>query len=232
LSYVHDPDIQAVFFDIDGTLTSGGDVWEALLKSPDVNPVRKSWLYISALPHYQLSKIGLLSQAGFRDRWVRLMAWLMTGWADMQVGAIFDQIMQGHLVLTLRPDIVAILKQHKAQGHPVVLVSTMLDGMVSRLVEHLGADAGLGSRLEMRNGRCAGRVVGQTCSGARKVDFVHAYLAEYMPGVSFDTCAAYADSHSDIPLLAGSGYPVATYPDELMRAAAVERGWRIYEGDA
>jgi HAD superfamily hydrolase (TIGR01490 family) len=230
LSYTIDPNVRAALFDIDGTLTSGGEVWSALITAPDVSWFKRTWLYVSAMPHYMLSKTGIVSQVGFRDRWVRLMAWLVAGWSVQQAQAIYGQIVAEGLLPMLRPDVVDSLKQHKALGHPVVLVSTMFEGVVSGFAEHVGADTGLGSQVEFRDGRCMGRIVGQTCSGLRKVDFARRYLEQHHPGLSLADCAAYADSRSDIPFLAGVGYPVAVYPDEAMRAAALEHGWPIYEG--
>lgn len=224
-------DIRAALFDIDGTLTSGGEVWGALIESPDVARFRKGWLYASAYPHYLLSKTGLVSQAKFRDRWVQLMAWLATGWSLAQIEALCETIVHQQLVPTLRDDVVDILNQHKAQGHRIVLVSTMFEGIVCEMARHLGADTGLGTALEMQNGRCTGRIVGLTCSGARKVDFARAYLEQSQTGISLDQCAAYADSRSDTPFLAGVGHPVATYPDTAMAQAARENGWTFYSGN-
>jgi HAD superfamily hydrolase (TIGR01490 family) len=223
-------EIRAALFDIDGTLTTGGEVWAGLLKSPDVLRTRRIWLYMTALPHYFLSRARLVSQAAFRDRWVRLMVWLMTGWSAEQVKHVYETIALDYLVPTLRPDVVTLVKQHNDQGHHVVLVSTMFDGIVQRLAQYVGAEGGLGSRVEMDGGRCTGRIIGETCSGERKVSFARDYLAGSVPEVSLEQCAAYADSASDIAFLAGVGHPVATYPDETMRMAALERGWRIYEG--
>ena len=223
-------EIRAALFDIDGTLTSGGEVWAGLLQSPDVKRARRIWLYVTALPHYFLSRTRLVSQAAFRDRWVQLMAWLMTGWSAEQVNHVCETIALDYLVPTLRPDVVALVKQHSDQGHHVVLVSTMFDGIVQVLAQHVGADAALGSRVDMDGERCTGRIVGETCSGERKVSFAHAYLIEKLPDVSPAQCVAYADSASDIAFLASVGYPVATYPDHVMRMAALERGWRIYDG--
>jgi putative phosphoserine phosphatase/1-acylglycerol-3-phosphate O-acyltransferase len=217
-------------FDIDGTLTSGGEVWAALIHSPYVSRLKKGWLYASGMPHYLISKVGIVSQAGFRDRWVRLMAWLMAGWHEPQARAHYDQIMIEGLLPMLRADVLEVLKQHQASGHPVILVSTMFEGIVQGFAAHIGADAGLGTRAEFRDGRCTGRVIGETCSGGRKVEFARRYLQEHHAGVSLDEVAAYADSRSDIPFLAGAGYPVATYPDDAMRAAALDRGWAVYEG--
>ncbi|RPI97139.1 MAG: HAD-IB family hydrolase [Chloroflexi bacterium] len=231
MSYTIHPKVRAALFDIDGTLTTGGDVWAALVHSQDVTRVKRTWLYTTAMPHYLLSKLGLVDQAAFRDRWVRLMAWLMGGWSEPQVQAIYDQIVEGFLLLTLRPDVVEILKTHKNLGHPVILVSSMFEGMASGFAPHVGADEGLGSQVEVKNGRCRGRIVGHTCSGARKLDFARRYLDTHHPSLTLADCAAYADSRSDIPFLEGVSYPVATYPDEAMREVAEARGWSVVEGD-
>jgi HAD superfamily hydrolase (TIGR01490 family) len=223
-------DPQVVLFDIDGTLTSGGDVWRVLIESRRVNPLRKSWLYASGWPHYLISKTGLVSQAAFRDRWVRLMAWLMTGWTADDVQALAGQIVAEALIPVLRPDVVAVLEQHKAQGTPVVLVSTMFERIVGGLADHLGVDAGLGSIVAMRGEHCTGRITGETCSGARKLDFVQRYLDQHHAGTTLADCAAYADSASDIAFLAGVGHPAAVYPDAGMRAAALESGWPVIDG--
>jgi phosphoserine phosphatase len=39
----------------------------------------------------------------------------------------------------------------------------------------------------------------------------------------------YSDSINDLPLLEKVNVPVATNPDERLRAVALERGWRILE---
>jgi HAD superfamily hydrolase (TIGR01490 family) len=230
LTYEIPPGARAALFDIDGTLTTGGEVWGPLVKSPNVPSLRKAWLYVTAIPHYGLSKAGVVSQAGFRDRWVRWMAWLMTGWPYSRVQALCRGIVHDHLMPALRPDVLDILKRHSAAGHPAILISTMFGEIVSELAEQVGADAGLGSELEMRNGICTGQIEGQTCSGARKVGFAERYLKQRLPDLSLAVCAAYADSKSDILFLSGAGYPVAVYPDAAMRAAASERGWPVYEG--
>jgi putative phosphoserine phosphatase/1-acylglycerol-3-phosphate O-acyltransferase len=183
------------------------------------------------MPHYMLSKTRLISQAGFRDRWVRLMAWLMAGWSLRQAASLYGRLVELSLIPVRRPDVEAILKQHKTHGHPVILVSSMFEGIVQRFADVVGADTGLGSVVEFRDGVCAGRVVGPTCSGAHKVDVTRRYLEQHHPNLRLADCAAYSDSRSDVAFLAGAGYPVATYPDDGMRAAARDRGWMVYEGE-
>lgn len=222
--------VRVALFDIDGTLTTGRTAWSELLNAPEVGRARKLWLYARALPFYALTRLNVVDQAVFRDRWVKLMAGLMAGWTAARVGQLCDEIVERSLVPALRPDVVRVLEAHKGQGHVVVLVSTMFEGVVDGLARRLGADRGLGSVVAFSNGRCAGRIDGPTCSGARKLDFARAYLETALPGATLRACAAYADSASDIPFLSGVGRPVAVYPDEPMRAAAHAHGWPIYAG--
>jgi HAD superfamily hydrolase (TIGR01490 family) len=230
VTVVETADVRVAFFDIDGTLTVGGDVWKPLVHSPQVSGWRKGWLYGAGLPHYGLSRAGLVSQARFRDRWVHLMVWLMARWPVQQVHDMCDVIVQERLVPALRADMVEVLHQHKARGHHVVLVSTMFEEIGTRFAQEVGADAALGSRLELVDGVYTGRIVGRTCSGGHKVAFSRDYLQRTLPDVSVTTCTAYADSRSDIPFLQGMGHPVATYPDDAMRKAATAHGWTVYEG--
>lgn len=222
------PPLRAAAFDIDGTLSRGADPWLPLRHSPDVALWRKARLYAEVVPHMLVMRAGLADQAGFRDRWVRHMAALMTGWPSAQVQALCHRIVHEILIPDLRADVVEILRAHQQHGHRVVLVSTMFDAIVGELAAALGADAGLGSTIAYENGRCLGRVVGETCAGARKVTALNSYLAALDPPATLSECAAYADSRSDIAFLSGVGWPVAVYPDAEMRAAARERNWRTY----
>lgn len=222
--------LRAALFDVDGTLTAGTGVWGPLLRSPDVPPARKVWLYATAMPHYVLSKGRIVSQARFRDRWVRLMAWVMTGWSSQAVEELYREIVHSQLVPDLRADVVDVLKEHRQQGRYVVLVSTMFEGIVMELARFLGANAGLGSRVSVQNGRCLGKIIGPTCSGEQKLRFAGEHLAQVAEPVTLAECAAYADSRADVPLLSGVGYPVAVYPDVAMRSHALAHGWRIFNG--
>lgn len=227
------PAARAALFDIDGTLTdaSQGNAWDALIHAPETSALKRSWLYATALPHHLLSKTGIVSQAGFRDRWARLMAWLMAGWSAADVQAVCERIVTQCLIPVVRSDVVALLKQHIDAGQPVVLVSTMFEPIVQGFAAHVGATTGVGSVLGFQDGMCTGKIVGETCTGERKVTFAQRYLAQHHPALDLAECAAYADSASDVPFLAGIGLPTAIYPDDTMRAEAAARGWPIYAGE-
>lgn len=233
MTFIINPAARAALFDIDGTLTdaSQGNPWFSLIHAPETPASKRRWLYAMVMPHHLLSKAGLLSQARFRNRWVRLMAWLVAGWSTAQVQAACDRMVAERLIPAVRSDVVALLQQHVAAGQPVVLVSTMFQAIVERFAAHVGATAGVGSQLGFQDGLCTGKIVGETCSGGRKVAFVQRYLAQHYPAIELSDCAAYADSASDVAFLAGVGLPVAVYPDEKMHIEAAARGWPVYSGE-
>ncbi len=222
--------VRAALFDIDGTLTLGNAVWAPLIRSSAVMRRKKAWLYGTVFPHYLLSKMELAKQANFRERWIRLMAWLMAGWEEELVIDMFERIVAQSLIAQLRQDVVHLLAQHVERQQPVILVSTMFDGMVERFAQQLGATAGLGTRLEVVDGVCTGRIVGQPCSGKRKAAFAQKFLEDNFPDIELQDCAIYADSASDIAFVAQGGFPVAVYPDGLMRSAAQKHGWLVFDG--
>ncbi|MCZ7656263.1 MAG: HAD-IB family hydrolase [Rhodocyclaceae bacterium] len=216
-------------FDIDGTLTTGEDVWGPLIHSSNVTAWRKIWLYGSGLPHYVLSKLRVANQARFRERWVRLMAWLMTDWRAAQVAAACKSVVHDALLPHLRHDMVEVLRAHQESGHHTVLVTTMFQPIAERFAQQVGADKGIGTRLRFSGDAASGRIDGETCSGARKLAFASIYLSERFPDMALESCAAYADSRSDIPFLAGVGFPAAVYPDATMRQAAEQHGWPVID---
>ena len=224
-----DQGIRAALFDIDGTLTTGGDFWDVLIYSPNISFARRAQLYLKTLPMYALVKGHIADQARFRSRWVHYMADLMRGWQAEEGDALCNEIVQNRLIPGLRSDVVRILKQHKTAGHPVLLVSTMFEPIVRGLALYLGADAGLGTPVEIHNGYCTGRVAGETCSGSRKAIYVQRYFETHSLELPLAGCAAYADSQSDIPFLMAAGYPTAVYPDSEMRRAAEQHQWPIHE---
>ena len=79
------------------------------------------------------------------------------------------------------------------------------------------------------DGRITGAIAGQPNLREGKVHNLQQWLAAR--GLDWEKVhiTFYSDSYNDVPLMEKSAVPVATNPDERLRALAQERGWRILD---
>ncbi len=217
-------------FDIAGTIISVNP-WVFILTQPEIDQSKVRWEKIRFIPTYYGNKLGLVSDVTFRHHWIVGMARLFKGWKRASVQKVFDRIVNQELADTYYPKILDRVAYHKQQGHLVILVSGMFDMLVQTFAERVGADIGLGTELAFNSDVCAGKITGPSFMGARKVDAVNRALAARQIEPDFAQSYAYADSFSDIPLLASVGHPVATYPEQKLRTHAENQGWDILDGD-
>lgn len=221
------PAIRVALFDVAGTLTRG-NTWTNLVKHPAIDPAKRRQLLRWGYPAWFGTKLRLVKEVDFRDKWVRGMARLIAGWQADQVRELYQWLIDEHAVPTFYPDVLEVVRNHKAQGVHVVLVSNMFADAVQMLAEQIGADKGLGSPLDMRDGVVTGTITGDTCSGPSKMDVVRAYLASQNITVDFKReVAAYSDSWSDRFMLEATAQPVAVYADSRLRRHAVAQGWTL-----
>ena len=218
-------------FDVDGTLVDG-HVWRAILSHPEVSRWRVRWLYARTIPAQLARKAGWLDETSFRDGWVRGLAGLLRGQSRDWVRRLAEWTADEFLASMYRQDVIGVLKEHKRQGDSVVLVSTMFTDVLEAISRRLDADAWLGTALSFTSdGTANGRLDSKSCVGPHKLDFVRDYLSAHRKGSGLEACVAYADSGSDLPLLAAVGEAVAVYPDSALRQEALARGWRLLPAD-
>ncbi len=101
----------------------------------------------------------------------------------------------------LRSDTVARLSWHLEQGHETVIVSASYEDYLRPVAERLGIDHVIGSRLQVVDGRCTGRLDGANCRGPEKVRRLEEWLD--VSGRSRDDVEvwAYGDSPGDRDML-------------------------------
>jgi phosphatidylglycerophosphatase C len=185
-------------FDLDGTLTRSDCVVPFLLAAAGRRPVAMS-----------LSRRAPLAAAAKRDRRKRddlkaaVVRDVLTGFDAAQlaeVGRSFAAAAEGE---RLRPDVVARLRWHVAEGHEVVVVTASLAPYAVPLGEALGAHRVLATELEVRDGVCTGELAGPNCRADEKVVRLQ---AAYGDDVALGW--AYGDSSDDRPMLALAEHPV------------------------
>lgn len=117
------------------------------------------------------------------------------------------------------------IRSLKSSGWTVVLVTGSLDHLMAPVAAHFNADAVIAATLEERDGAFTGELVGPPVVGAEKVRRMHADAAAR--GVSLDSCAAYSDSYSDLPMLQAVGAAHAVNADARLAREARQAGWPL-----
>jgi phosphoserine phosphatase len=118
-----------------------------------------------------------------------------------------------------RDDVIARLQAHAAQGAQVYIASSVVEPIIEPFAKRVGAQT-IGTPVEYTNGQV--RVAGDLVAQERKIEQVLGRLN--VERVDF----AYGDTEQDVPLLEHAEHPVAVYPDERLKAVALERGWEIF----
>jgi HAD superfamily hydrolase (TIGR01490 family) len=127
------------------------------------------------------------------------------------------------------PEMLARAYEHQEQGRRVYIVTAALQEMADLLARVLVFDGGLGSRLEIRDGRYTGRAGGPFNYREGKVVSMRELAA--CEGIDLAASYAYSDSESDLPMLRAVGRPVVVNPDQELTRIARSEGWEIVRLD-
>ena len=118
----------------------------------------------------------------------------------------------------------ALLARHAAEGDTVVITTATQRFITAPIAEHLGVAHLLASEPEIRDGRFTGQLLRANFQ-AGKVTRLREWQREQ--GFEDAVITAYSDSRNDIPLLEYAHTAVAVDPDPVLRAEALQRGWRV-----
>ena len=217
----------AAFFDLDRTLMSGSSVYY----------VGKAAFREGLRPWHRL-----LGDA------VNTLIFRAFGASDEKSEAVRDAILESvagkpaaelhdmapgvieEILPLIRPEAQALLDMHEAAGRHVYIVSASPVEIVNELARSLGIEGGLGTVSEIDDGVYTGQLVGPFLYGDGKAVKIRELADER--GYDLQSCYAYSDSGSDLPMMQLVGNPVAVNPDRALQAVAHRRGWPIVEFNA
>lgn len=121
----------------------------------------------------------------------------------------------------------ALLKEHRARGDFLLIITATNSFVTAPIAQRLGVDELLATEPEELDGRFTGRVAGTPCFQQGKVERLHRWLADRehrLEGSSF-----YSDSRNDLPLLELVDHPVAVNPDPALADIARQRDWPVLD---
>ena len=216
-------------FDLDGTLCHGR-IWEGFLKYYLIHKKKRAWMlafWTTHLPLWLLSKCKLISEEGYRTKWMEDLGSIFKGASSEEILEVFRWIADNYIFESLRSDIVQILNRHKQSGHIVVIISATFSGLLEVVGQRLDIPYVIGTKLEVINGKYTGKVVKPLCFGGNKAKFFKDFINQNGLEIDSSSSFAYADTIFDLPLLKLAGNPVAVHPDKDLRQLAEHNGWQI-----
>lgn len=175
-------------FDFDGTITTS-DSFRHFVRYAIGLP-RFAWAVLRALPWIVAMKAGLISRGDAKAKF----AWFALGPASADsLDAVACRFVEAVLPRLVRPEMLERVREHRARGHAVVLVSASPSLYLEKWAASVGFDAVLATRLAFEQGVFAGRLDGENCWGAQKVVRLRAWWGDRPPEQLF----AYGDSRGD-----------------------------------
>ncbi len=123
-----------------------------------------------------------------------------------------------------------LLEQHRQAGDELVIVTATNEFVTRPIAGVFGVSELIAVELERNvQGEITGEIKGTPSFREGKVARVEAWLAARNLNWGDVETTFYTDSMNDLALLEKANWPVATNPDERLRALATERGWRILD---
>jgi HAD superfamily hydrolase (TIGR01490 family) len=131
----------------------------------------------------------------------------------------------------IRPQAVEQVQGHRKQGATTIVITATNEFVASPVARLFGPDLVMAVELQRdaATGWFKGLVQGVPSFREGKVRRIESWLsAQGLDWADVDS-SFYSDSINDLPLLERVNNPVATNPDEPLRAIAQNRGWRILD---
>jgi phosphatidylglycerophosphatase C len=180
-------------FDFDGTISTCDSLQRFL--SGALGWPRFAWGAVLALPWLAACALHLTDRHHAKERLLRTT---LGGRPAAQVEQWAAEFVAQRLSQWLRPQMLARLAWHQAQGHSTVLVSASPSLYLALWARQMGFDAALCTELEVRNERYTGRLASRNCWGPEKVLRLAAWWQDDEPSLLY----AYGDSRGDAEMLA------------------------------
>ena len=208
-----------VISDMMGTLTTGSPVLGLVDWIRHNQSKMQARLYIaSIMPSYFIAKRGWIDwQKWGQDLMVNSLKMVKEATPE-KMKVVGEWAVEHDLWRKRREDVVARLRDHKSKGAEVYIASSVVEPLIEPFANRIGAQT-IGTPVEYKNGHV--RVAGDLVAQERKIEQVLSRLG--VDRLDF----AYGDTWMDIPLLEHAEHPVAVYPDEKLKATALERGWEM-----
>ena len=148
--------------------------------------------------------------------------------------AAHAQFMSAVIQPAIKTQALALVRSHQQAGDEVIIVTATNEFVTRPIAQAFGVTELIAVELERGSANAAadwitGEIKGVASIREGKVTRVEQWLTEHDLSWADVETTFYTDSLNDLSLMEKVTHPVATNPDDRLRAIAVERGWRILD---
>ncbi len=145
--------------------------------------------------------------------------------------AAHANFMRAVIQKALKSQALELVRQHQQAGDLVAIVTATNEFVTCPIAAAFGVAELIAINLvrDPASAWFTGEIDGTPSFREGKIVRVEQWLAQRALSLSGVESTFYSDSINDLPLLEKVTHPVATNPDERLRAIALERGWRILD---
>ena len=166
--------------------------------------------------------------------YIRFSTQAIRGQGAVNAQAAHANFMQSVIWPAIQPQALALLQKHQHAGDAVVIVTATNEFVTRPIAQALGVPELIAVELERDmttggTGWFTGEIKGTPSFREGKVARVGQWLASQKLGWGDVESTFYTDSINDLSLMENVDHPVATNPDDRLRAIALVRGWRILD---
>jgi len=131
----------------------------------------------------------------------------------------------------IQPQALELVQDHRKQGATTIVITATNEFVATPVARLFGPDLVMAVELQRdaSTGWFKGLVHGVPSFREGKVQRMDSWLAQQGLEWADVDSSFYSDSINDLPLLERVNNPVATNPDDSLRAIAQNRGWRILD---
>lgn len=211
-------------FDMDGTLLSSNVIETYLwLRMPELDRggrLREVGTLLRKLPGF------LAAERRDRGGFLRAVYRRYQGADLAELERIVDEMLTAHVLERVSGAALRRVRAHRAAGHRTVLITGAIRPLTRPLAplfdEIVAADLATDDW-----GRCTGFLTSPPLVGESRAAWLRRYASTH--GFDLTRSYAYADSHSDLPMLRAVGRPVAVSPDVHLWREARKGRWPVEE---
>ncbi len=182
---------EIAFFDFDGTITTKDTLLE-FIKFSKGN--LKFWLgFLLNAPYIIAYKLKIITNQSAKEKVLKFFFHNTPATIFKEYCNTFSKTVLPQLI---RPGALQEIRRLQQNGSLVVIVSASPENWIQHWADDMQVQL-LASKLEIREGKITGKIIGKNCHGKEKVR----RIIEFYTLSDYDHIIAYGDSKGDMPML-------------------------------